>query len=167
MNKKALQMSLRELISLVLLAFLFIGLWYSRIPLMIWNFILQRPDQVTQDKFDRLITEINSLNNGDSRPIPFGANKEEPFKYTLKSMRQCKKSEDPSSDSCTKQESKLCLLDKEKENARPFCKDIDNGHFKETEELLTDSKGRDIKLEGNVIISKDDKGFITIEDTVS
>lgn len=168
MNKKAMQMSLREFISLVILAFLLIGLWYSRIPLMIWNLILQRPDQATQDKLDRLITEINSLDNGDSRPsrpIPFGVNKEEPFKYTLKSMSQCKKGEDPSSDSCTKKESKLCLLEEGKK--KPFCKSIDNGHFKETEELLTDSKGRDIKLEGNVVIAKDDNGFITIEDSIS
>ena len=152
-------MSLRELISLIILAVLLIGLWFSGIPSMIWNFILQKPNIAIQDKFDRLITEIDSLNDGDSTIIPFDINRD--ANYMLKSVRQCKSGEDPTSNFCTKKKSKLCLIDEEKENAKPFCKTIDNGDFVETREM------QDVRAQGNVIITKDDKGFITISDASS
>jgi len=158
MNKKAFEMSLRELISLIILALFLIGLFFSPIPSMMWNFITQKPNIAIQDKFDRLITEINSLNDGDSTVVPFDINKD--ADYILRSVRQCKSGEDPTSDLCTKKEPKLCLIDEEKENAKPFCKTIDNGYFLETNML-------DILAQGNVKIEKDSNGFITISDASS
>jgi|ETN02SMinimDraft_2_1059926.scaffolds.fasta_scaffold128353_2 hypothetical protein len=151
MNKKAVEMTMRELMTLAIFFIFLLALWSSKIPIVAWNFITQKPDLATQDKLMRLAIEINNLENNKSATIPFPVNKEVGGKYILKSLKVC---EGPPDDECSQNTAQLCIIDTERPKPRPACQKIKNGNFKIAEftvEAIT-----------NVFIKKDADGIITI-----
>ena len=152
MNKKAaVQITLREVMTLAVFFLFAFALFSSKLPTAAWNFITQKPDLPTQDKLTRLATEINSLQNSRSATIPFPVNQEVLEKYSLKTLKIC---EGEQNDKCNPQVAKLCIIDTERPKPRPFCQKILNGNFN-TDEFFVDATT-------NVLITKNSDGIITI-----
>jgi len=91
-NKKAFDVSIKELIYLVLLVIAVIILW-PKISYIVHNWIKTAPEDVER-QFDALIPDIAAVENGKSKIVPFAVNKDEEI-YKLATHKACTEKENP------------------------------------------------------------------------